>query len=217
MGTTTSRTPETGASQTNNSTTGAPTYRWRVVDIITAAVLGVACGVIFWFWSVFGSVGLNFFDSLTPGLGGLFTGVWVIGGLLGGLIIRKPGAAIFVELLGAVVEAIMGTHFGPEVIYSGLAQGLGAELVFAAFRYRKFGVWVAVLAGICANVGEWLLELVTMANYAKSLTYNLTLLGCMVISGAVLAGLVSYWLVRGLASAGALDRFAAGRERADLV
>lgn len=212
MGTTTSRTPETGA-----STTAAPSYRWRVVDIITASVLGVACGVVFWFWSVFGSVGLNFFDSLTPGLGGLLTGVWLIGGLLGGLIIRKPGAAIFVELLGAVVEAIMGTHFGPEVIYSGLAQGLGAELVFAAFRYRKSGVWVAVLAGIFANIGQWSLQLVTSANYAKSLVYNLTLLGCMVISGAILAGLVSYWLVRGLASAGALDRFAAGRERADLV
>lgn len=191
--------------------------RWRVVDIITAAVLGVACGVVFWVWSVFGSAGLNFFDAVTPGLGGLLTGVWLIGGLLGGLIIRKPGAAVFVELLGAVVEAIMGTHFGPEVIYSGLAQGLGAELVFAAVRYRRAGVWVAVVAGVCANVAQWALQLVTSANYAMSLAYNLTLLGCMVLSGALLGGLVSHALVRGLATAGALDRFAAGRERVSLV
>ena len=54
-----------------NTGTARPTRRWRVVDIITAAVLGVATGLIFWVWNG-------------------------LGGVLGGLIIRKPGAAIMV-------------------------------------------------------------------------------------------------------------------------
>ncbi|MGO1948157.1 MAG: ECF transporter S component [Mycobacteriaceae bacterium] len=191
--------------------------RWRVVDIVSASVLAVACGVVFWVWSVVGSAGYGLFDAVTPGLGGLLSGVWLLGGVLGGLIIRKPGAALFVELLGAIVEAVLGTHFGPGVIYAGLAQGLGAEIAVALFRYRRFDLRVAVTAGVLANVAQWALMLVTSANYAMSLTFNMVLLGCMVVSGALLAGVSGHYVVRGLAATGALDRFAAGRERQQLV
>ena len=60
---------------------------WRVVDIVTAAVLGVACGLLFWVWNSIGDAGFKALDALTPGLGGLVTGIWFTGGVLGGLII----------------------------------------------------------------------------------------------------------------------------------
>ena len=50
-----------------------------------------------------------------------------------------------------------------------------------------------------------------------SFSYNAIYLVCTALSGAVLAGIVGYYLVRGLAATGALDRFAAGRERRELV
>ena len=40
---------------------------WRVIDIVTAAVLGVACGLIFWLWNGLGYAGFKAFDALTPG------------------------------------------------------------------------------------------------------------------------------------------------------
>ncbi len=43
--------------------------------------------------------------------------------------------------------------------------------------------------------------------------FNLIYLGTLVVSGALLAGLVGWLLVRALAATGALSRFAAGRER----
>ena len=49
-------------------------------------------------------------------------------------------------------------------------------------------------------------------NFAKTLTFNLIYLSTMIVTGLVLAGLVGWLLVRGLAQTGALDRFAAGRE-----
>ena len=182
---------------------------WRVIDIVTAAVLGVACGLLFWVWNSVGYAGFKALDTLTPGLGGLVSGIWFTGGVLGGLIIRKPGAAIFVEVIAASVSALIGSQWGIETLYSGLAQGLGAELIFLLFAYRRFDLPVAVLAG----VGAFVLELFTSANFAMSLTFNLIYLTCTVISGAVLAGVLSHYLVKALAQTGALDRFGAGRER----
>lgn len=186
---------------------------WRVIDIVTAAVLGVACGLIFWVWNGLGYAGFKAFDALTPGLGGLFTGIWFLGGTLGGLIIRKPGAALFVEVLAASVSAVLGSQWGIETLYSGLAQGLGAEVVFFAFAYRRFGLTVSILSGMGAAVGAFILELFTSANLAMSLAFNTIYLSCMLVSGAVLAGVLGFYLVKALAGTGVLDRFGAGRER----
>ncbi|WP_295642996.1 ECF transporter S component [uncultured Corynebacterium sp.] len=204
-------TPHTGGAPAQ------PNRGWRVVDIVVAAILGVAFGLIFWIWNGVGGAAYSAFDAATPGLGGLATGIWVAAGVVGGLIIRKPGAAIFVELVAAIVSALLGNQWGIETVYSGLAQGLGAELAFMAFRYRKFTLPVAVLAGIGAEVLEWILELFTSGNMAMSGSYLVIYLACMVISGAILAGVLGYFLVRGLAATGALDRFAAGRERREEI
>ena len=90
------------------------------------------------------------------------TGVWLLGGTLGGYIIRKPGAALFVELVAATVSMGLGSQWAVETLYSGLAQGIGAEIVFALLAYRRFNVWVAAAAGALSFVCEWVLELVPL-------------------------------------------------------
>ena len=202
-------------SSASSATPSAParSLAWRPVDIITAAVLGVACGLIFAVWNGIGGAGFSAFDALTPGLGGLVTGVWVMGGVLGGLIIRKPGAALLVEVVAASVSAILGSQWGLPTLYSGLVQGLGAELIFAIVVYRRFTVTIAITAGIAASIAEWGLELFTSGNLAMSFTFNIIYMGCMAVSGAILGGLLAWYLMKGLAATGALDRFAAGREQ----
>ncbi|WP_127793648.1 ECF transporter S component [Agromyces sp. LHK192] len=191
--------------------TGRRNLRWRVVDIVVAAVLGVATGLLFLFWNNVGYAWFSAADAVTPGLGGIAVGIWLIGGVLGGLVIRKPGAALFVELLAALVSALVGNAWGIETLYSGLAQGLGAELVFAAFAYRRFGVVTAMLAGASAGLGAWTLELFTSGNLQKSAEFLGIYLGTLLVSGAVLAGLLGWLIVRALAATGALNRFAAGQ------
>lgn len=185
---------------------------WRPIDIVIVAILGVATGFIFVVWNNIGYAWFTAMDNLTPGLGGLAVGIWLLGGVLGGLIIRKPGAAIFVEVFAASVSAALGSQWGPETLYSGLAQGLGAELIFLIFAYRKFNIVVATLSGIGAGVGAWTLELFLSPNLAKSLEFNIIYLVCVAISGAILAGVLGFSLMKSLAKTGALDRFAAGRE-----
>ncbi|WP_448851234.1 ECF transporter S component [Corynebacterium sp. 335C] len=200
-----------------STTTQAPSMRWRVVDIVTAAVLGVAVGLIFVIWNVVGYALFTTLDAFTPGFGGLAVGIWLLGGVLGGLIIRKPGAALFVEVVAATVSMALASQWGPETVYSGIAQGLGAELVFLLFAYRRFGLPTAMLAGAAAGAGAIVLELFMSGNIAKTLEFNIIYSICVIISGIVLAGLVGHLLTRALAATGALDRFAAGRERRQLA
>ncbi len=95
---------------------------------------GVAAGLIFLAWNV-GYLGPKaLLEPLLPGVQGLLDGPWLFAGVLGGLIIRKAGAAIYVELLAAVVSALIGNQWGGFLtLEAGLVQGLGAELVFPPF------------------------------------------------------------------------------------
>ena len=197
--------------------TTARSLSWRIIDIVTAAVLGVACGLIFVAWNQVGYAGYEALKAILPGLGGLVTGIWLLGGTLGGYVIRKPGAALFVELLAATVSMGLGSQWAIGALYSGIAQGLGAEIVFAAFVYRRFNVWVVSAAGAMAFAAEWCLELFTEGNLAKEVSFNVVYLVSGALSGIVLAGVLAWALTNALAKTGALDRFASGRGARELV
>ncbi|GAA1392189.1 ECF transporter S component [Luteococcus peritonei] len=184
---------------------------WRVVDIVVAAVLGVAVGLVFFAYNNSLANLWGPLDAVLPGLAGLIAGIWLLGGPLGGLVIRKPGAALLVELLAALVSMVLGNKWGMTTLYSGLAQGLGAEIVFALFAYRRWNLGVAVLSGIGAALGAFINEYI-LGNHAMSATFNITYLACLAVSGAVLAGALAWFVTRALAATGALSRFASGRE-----
>ncbi|WP_336250992.1 ECF transporter S component [Stomatohabitans albus] len=190
--------------------------KWRVVDWVVASVLAVATGGIFLIWNQVGGQWWQVMDAVTPGWGGIALGPWLLGGVLGGLIIRKPGAALYVETLAAIVSALMGSQWGIGTVYSGLAQGLGAELIFIALMYKRFNLPVALLSGVGAAVGAWILE-GFQGNFAKGAAFLLNYAIAGLISGAILAGLLGWAITRALAASGALDRFAVGREAAPTV
>ncbi|WP_242686261.1 ECF transporter S component [Aeromicrobium sp. IC_218] len=189
--------------------------RYRTIDLVTITTLGVAFGLVYWAW---GKAYAPLSEPLVlayPPLAGLFGGVWLIAGVVGGLIVRKPGAALVTELVAAAVSLLVvgGTEWGVSTLASGFFQGLGAELVLALLLYRRFGVVVAALAGAVAGAFESLYEWQSYYDY-WDLPYKLVHLGLFALSGAVVAGVGGWLLVQGLARAGVLDAFGPGREQA---
>jgi energy-coupling factor transport system substrate-specific component len=194
------------------STTGsepARSLRWRTVDIVVTAVLGVAFGVVFWAWNLLAALAV-------PPVSGLLNGVYLMPGVVAGLLVRKPGAAVFASTLAAAVSILLGSPYGGIIVIYGLVQGIGGELGFLLTRYRSFGWATAILAGITAGLSTSILDLSlyypVSADYPFwSFTAPYTLF--TVLSGVLLAGIVGLLLVRALARTGALSAFAAGRRR----
>ncbi|MBW4040693.1 MAG: hypothetical protein HIU86_00995 [Acidobacteria bacterium] len=194
---------------TEPSKTASRSLSWRVVDIVVASVVAVACAVIFIAWIPLSSAPSTALTPLLPGLQGILNGPWLIAGPLAGLIIRKPGAALYAEFVAAALELLILPAYGASVLLSGVVQGLGAEIVFAVLLYRSYGPVVALLAGAGAGVAETFLDVpfyYAGANAAFWVVYGVT----TTVSGAIV-GLVCWPLVNAIARTGVLDRFASGR------
>ena len=184
------------------------TGRWRTLDIVVVAVLGVAFGVVFWAWNFAWGATDPLFAAVKP-LQYLISGVWLLPAVIAPLIVRKPGAAIFGEVVAATVSALLGNVWGLDVILSGLVQGAGAELAFALLMYRSWGPLSALLAGVGAALGEAAHD-IPIYFPTFPIAYQLAVVGAMLLSGAVLAGLGGWALVRAIRRTGALEAFPSG-------
>jgi energy-coupling factor transport system substrate-specific component len=189
------------------------TYRWRTIDIVIASVIAVAFGVIFWAWNlVWGATEAAF--AFFPPAQTVLYGVWLIPAVLAGLIIRKPGAALYTETVAAVVSALLGAKWGATVIPQGLVQGLGAELAFAMLFYRSWKLPAALLAGLLTGVSAALFDFFAWNGGTDLWDYRIPYALLTVVSSTIIAGVGSWALTRALAPTGVLDRFGAGRDRA---
>ncbi len=190
------------------TTSPASSTRWRPVDVVVASVLGVAGGLLFILWNIAGEP-LRAALAFYPPLPALTFGLWLLPGVLVGLVVRRRGAALYGEVVAAVVSMLVGNAWGFLTLFSGLFQGLGAEAAFAAARYRRWSLPVVVASGALAGLAGGLYDTVQY-NAALSTVHQVLYVVFMVCSGAVLAGGGSWLLTGALRRTGALAPLASG-------
>ena len=201
---------------TNTSQVAAtprPQLRWRVVDIAVASAIGVASALIYWgaafLWNVTGPA----MEAAIPGLSGLLNGLWLFAAPLAAIIVRKPGAAIYAEVVAAVLEAFFGNVWGISTLYIGLVEGILAEVAFLVVAYRRWNLGVTVLSGFLAGIGCWGYSFFTNLQAVDwAGPYGLVNLLTTLLSGVVVSGIAMWYLYIAIAKTGALDQFASGRE-----
>lgn len=178
---------------------------WKVKEVVLLVVIAVACGVLYMGWSTLwlpisalvGPVGANF-----------MFGIWVIASPIVAFILQKPGAALIAEVVAASVELLIGSHFGLSALLIGVFQGVGAEIAFAMFRYKKYHVSVLMLSGGLAACGSMVYSLLANGfSYYTTTTLLLTFV-IQVISGLILGGLLAKAIVEGLGKTGVLKGYA---------
>lgn len=176
-------------------------YQLKLSDILVTTVIALVFGVVYKFWA-------PLYYTLKPlglHLEQLIYGMWFIAATVAYLLIRKPGVGLLAEVAAASGELIIGSEWGLSVLLSGLAQGLAAELVFAAVGYRKYSRTVAVFAAVASTVGSLLVA--SLQGYIGDLAlWNLTLLIVFRLVGAIaIAGIMAYRLVAALEKTGVAD------------
>lgn len=188
--------------------------RWRTIDIVVASVLGVAFGVVFWVWDLLWKSLDTAFTFFKPA-GGLIVGVWMLAAVVGGLVVRRPGAAVYTEFIAALVSTLIGSQWGTITVLEGVIEALGGELAFALLAYRSFRLPAAMLSGALAAVFATVFEAFVYYQNTSWPGFRLPYIAISAASGLLIAGIGGYALVRALAGTGVLDRFGAGREHAE--
>ena len=187
---------------------------WRTVDLVVAATVAVAFGVVFVAWNGLWLLSAPLFGFLPP-VQGLMYGVWLLPGVLVGLIVRRPGAALFGGVVSAAVSLLLGAPWSADVLLSGAAQGGGAELGFALFAYRWWSLPSAIVAGALAGLGAAIHDVIVW--YPDTgLAYWAIFSASTILSGALVAGVGGWLLLRALVATGVLHEFAAGRDQPEV-
>ncbi|MFL2062856.1 ECF transporter S component [Latilactobacillus sakei] len=135
---------------------------WQLKDIIMIGIVSIIFGIIY-----LGAVNLGIFLGafLTPFGLSLFAneiifGVWFMAASFAGYVLQKPGVSTVTEMIAALLEVFMGSVYGPLVFISGFLQGIGYDLGFGIFRFRRFG-WVSLTLGaIFATITSFIWGLV---------------------------------------------------------
>lgn len=190
--------------------TARGTGGWTTLDIVVVAVIGVVFGLLN---SPFGLVYQSFQAAFGP-IGANIFGVFNISQVLAMFIVRKPGAAFVNMLINGLVQMLSGNPAGAITLGWGVTQGLGAEIIFWAVRYRRFDWKVMFLAGAWGNVFSnfWTYGIYGFGGQSVAILVSGTALGFFTYG--VLSGLVALAIGKALLASGVLRGFAAGREAA---
>jgi len=151
---------------------------WRVNEIVIVSVVAAACAVIFWIWDIAVDPATKTLFAAVPEYRPIVAGMWLLAGVLGGYLIRKPGAALYCEIVAAVISVFLtGGAWSQSILIAGLFMGVNEIIIY----YPDMEIFKAVIYVVCA-----------------------------VVSGIVLAGVLSWGLTKALAKTGVLASLASG-------
>lgn len=158
------------------------------VDIVLIAILAIVNGVALTY--------IAMLNQLLTAIGGpiltsITLGLYSISGVLAAYIIRKPGVAFFTLTLAGVVQIISGNPNGLVAIIAATTDGLGVELGYALFRYKRWDWLSTAVAGFLAVPLWFIIAAFWFGYYKWGITILLIAFAVRCLSGVVLSGWLS--------------------------
>ena len=182
---------------------------WELKDVIMVGLLSIIFAVIYlgfvYFATFFKSVLAPF--GLAPFANEFVFGVWFMAATLAGYIMQKPGVAIIAEMMAALIEVLMGNFYGPLVFLSGFLQGLGAELGFAAYSYKRYDLKSLSLASFLSTVFSFIWGFYRNSFTNLSPIYIMAMFMVRTLSAFIFSALIVKKLGDGLVESGAIEQY----------
>lgn len=175
----------------------------KLSEILVTVLIAVVFAIIYNVWNfVYKAVQVTgfHFEELTYG-------AWFMAAVVAYLIIPKAGIAVLAEFAAGAGETIVMGRFDIATMVYALLQGLACEIIFAIFRYKSRSAMVAMLAGFLASVATLPLDF-AYGYLGEVAGWNLALyIIFRLISGIIVAGLLSYYIVKALDQTGVTKLF----------
>jgi energy-coupling factor transport system substrate-specific component len=177
---------------------------WKMKEVVLTVILAVACGVIYLGWS---TLWIPISALVGPAGAGFMFGIWVIASPIVAYIIQKPGAAFIAEAAASAVELLTGSHFGLSALLVGIFQGIGSEIAFAVFGYKRYNLFTLMLSGAFAAVLGMVYNLLANGFGFYTTGVFFSTLGIHIISGIILGGWLAKIVVDSLTKTGVLEQY----------
>lgn len=185
---------------------------WNQREIVVVATIGVVFGVLYLAWV---QLWLLLQGVIGPLALDIVFGFWCIASVVAACIVRKPFAAFFAEMVTVIAQLAIGSPAGAILLLTGAVQGAGAELAFAATRWKRYDTVVVVAAGAGAAISSFAYTWIRFKYGALDPALLAVMFTFRVISGIVLAGLLGRFIAQRLQAAGVLRGLAIDGEKSD--
>lgn len=183
---------------------------WTLRETLIVAVLGAVFAVLYLGWVQVWLIAQAVFGSLTMDV---VMGFWFVASIVAAAIIRKPGVAFAAEVLAAGVQILLGSPAGLMLLVTGAVQGAGAELVFAATRWRNYSLPVMMAAGVGAAIFSFAYTWIRFDYGALQPGILIAMFTLRCVSGALLGGWLGHVIVQALYKTGALAGLAIDHDK----
>lgn len=183
---------------------------WTLKETLVVAMTGVVFAFLYLAWVQLWLL----VQALTGPLAmDAMFGFWFIAAVFAAYVVRKPGAAFVAEVITAVVQVLAGNPSGAILIVTGIVQGAGAEAVFAATRWRRYGLPTLLLSGVSSAVFSFVYTWIRFSygNLAPGILVLMFVLRAT--SGALLGGLAGKGLADALHKTGVMSGLAIDRAK----
>jgi energy-coupling factor transport system permease protein len=160
---------------------------FTTMEIVLMAIVGVVFGIggtpmVFvgrFFMTAMGELGWMGFAAIL--------GWFYLAGVIGGYVVRKPGAATLSEVISGVAQILSGNPNGVIVLLTTFLQGLGSDVAYGIFGYKKWNAGVVALSGaLAAPLGVWV-DAYFFGVLNQGLLFNIIAVVIRIVSGAVFA------------------------------
>lgn len=119
--------------------------KWKTKEIAVVAMVAAVIGAIFTLMDFI-------YMPLSAALGVVFMeitfGIYMLSPLVPMYLVRKPGAAVFGALVVALVNLLLGSPYGVQLILANLLEGVAVEIGFAVISRYKGTLANFALSGI---------------------------------------------------------------------
>ena len=170
--------------------------KWRIKDVIIATFIAILAGLIFsgfdWIYNLI-YVPLAG-TGWAPLVGEAMDGLWFMAGPIAFMVTRLPGSALFTEIIGALIESAIGGTFGMAGFLAGFAQGLGSEIAFGSFKYKKINFKILTYAAVLTTITSFIASL--FVNSYLNLKFNVLVIYFLVrLASALIFSLILVYLI----------------------
>ncbi|ACV21807.1 ECF transporter S component [Slackia heliotrinireducens] len=181
---------------------------WKTKEIVTVAMVGAVIGVLFTL--------MDFaYMPLSAVLGVVFMeitfGFYMLSPLVPMYIVRKPGAAVFGALVAALVNILLGSPYGIQLILANLLEGIAVEIGFFVVTKYKGTLANFAVSGILGALFVFARDFIVF--YAMAFqSFMVPLLIVRILSAIFIGYLLTKLIVMALNKTGVTKSFACAQE-----